>query len=629
MGKHWMYWVSGGGGGGGCGIEAPRNSLELEDKTTINAASKSAMKEEEEEEENLNFPVGIQIKTSLIHGNISSSQRISTSGSKSRSDDCCSINSPGTKTPNLVARLMGLDLLPECSSPSISSSTQIKSHSHLNQRKYRNNFRSNRSFFDDDISIGTRSLPETPRISSARRSDVEYQTHRLSLQMNKENINEEFAEKMVVRRGRFKLQQQDENRSPGHYAKQIVKQVKESVSRRVGLDITNREHIRRDENLLLQKPTKKNSKILTRFDEEKSPRVSSASDFPLKLKSHVIIPFQEHKQKQQKDCKKVGKCSKKLPSKASDYAIKKKKEEPFVRTTATNKVNLRDKKSKRTPLSSDILNISGQTLLQVKKDPSRPPTKLPQKQLQLSDALSSKKSTQLYSTPRHSYKHPDKIFTLPENVPPDNTNGCATALPGGAVAEYGSYIQTILKCAGITNSMITPLTLTKWHAPSHPIDPSIFYQLEFFQPATTTSTVGPGGSTILRPRCNRKLIFELVDEILAEILRPPYDLKLICADDHFPLIKELCNKIDSFPAAKCLVLEDIDKLIDRDLCKSQLNGFCEEENERLVCEIEGEIVGWLVGETVAEMGGGTAEERTETDRCHVGSLSRDVIPLVG
>ncbi|KAL0317722.1 UNVERIFIED_CONTAM: hypothetical protein Sangu_2186500 [Sesamum angustifolium] len=711
MGREWLYWIGGGGGGGGgggrsstrkgkvsgelmgdaaatsagcmCavfqlfdlhhfhqfplnqqhpsdfppdspplqedvttskGVEAPRNSLELEQPSAMDAASmSSAMKDEQ----NLTFRVGIQIKTSKT---MVSSPRVSTSASRSRTDDFSS----------------------ECSSPIC---TEIP-------RKKRNLLqnRSSRNFSDDDISVGARSLPETPRISSARRSDVEY--HRLSLQINKENIIEESAhsDKMVGRRGRFsRVQLQDENRSPGHYAKQIVKQVKESVSRRVGLDITNtsrnREQIstRRDENLILLKPTKKNSKILSRFEEEtspdgkqsvtpscsprlrfldpnknkplitnsgtNSPRISSSSDThqhaqaTAKPKPQPIFPLQEQQQQQQKDSKKVGgnngKCSssnlKKLPPQASDYAIRNKKEEPFVRSPATS---LADKKSKKTPLSTDILNI-----LQVKKDPSPPPTKLPQKQPQVSDALSSKRSTQLSSKTSHSYKqlqlHPDKILSVPENVLPDSTNGCATTPPGGTAAEYGSYIQRILNLAGIINNVSTPSTIVKWHTSSHPIDPSIFHHLELFHP---TSAAGGGRSTILSRRCSRKLIFQLVNELLAEILKPHFNLRPlippITSVEHFPLVDELCKKIDSFPASNCQVLEDIDSLIDKDLRKSQLNGFFEEESENIVCEIETEILESLVRETVAMVGGRTADERTETDRCHVGA-SRDLMPLVG
>ncbi|KAK6125933.1 hypothetical protein DH2020_040322 [Rehmannia glutinosa] len=589
------------------GVEAPRNSLELQEPVSL------AIKQEE----NLNFPVGIQIKTSRTK---LSSPRASNSKSRSDFDNISSenssINSPGTKTPTLVARLMGLDLLPECNSPSISSSSpNPKIKSRLHQRK------SSRSFFDDDSS---RSLPETPRISSARRSDVEY--HRHSLQINKENVNEE-------------------NISPGSYARHFVKQVKDSVSRRVGLDITNtsknREHRRRDENLILLKPTKKNPKNLSRFEGEispdgkqcsprfssknkpiissgsKSPRVSLSSENhrpqgivnPLKPKADgEISPILQEQKQQQKDSKKFGssgKCGssrlKKLPHQASDHAIRNKKEEPLL-----SKANLTEKKSKRTPLLSDILNVSGHTLLQVKKDPSPPPTKLPQKQV--SDALSSKRSTQLSSKPSHSYK---QLQLHPKNVPQDITNGCATALPGGASAEYGVYIQRILKRAGIIDK-INPFTLVKWQNRSHPIDPSIFHHLELFHPTITNSAGGSGGrNTILSRRCNRKLIFQLVDELLDEILRPHFNLKPwispICEDDrNYLLVDELCKKIDSFPAANCLVLEDIDSLIVKDLRKSQLNGgFTEEES--VVCEIEGEILEWLVREAVATMGGGAAE----------------------
>ncbi|KAK4436338.1 hypothetical protein Salat_0797500 [Sesamum alatum] len=591
------------------GVEAPRNSLEIEGPAAMKAASmpSSAMKKEE----NLNFPVGIQIKT-----------RVSTSESGSRTEDFPSDSSPGIKTPNLVARLMGLDLLPESTSPSFSSSdSRPGKKSQFNQRKDRNVLQTR--FFDDDISVGARSLPETPRISSARRSDVEF--HRLSLQINKENTtNDEFSlsGKMAGRKGlRFRQQIQDENRSPGQYAKQIVKQIKESVSRRVGLDITNinrdKQEIRRDENLLLFKPTKRNSQNLPPVSNSgnKSPRISEGNFSPLKPKNQEIVQENQH----QKESKRGGSgnsnsssCLKKFPShhQACDnpMIIRKKKEEPFVRSAAANKANLTDKKSKKTPLSSE----SCPSLLPVKKDPSPPATKLPQKQSQVSDALSSKRSTQLSSNPSHSYKQlhlqPHKISTVPENVLPDKTNGCATtsSATAAAVAEYKCYIQRILRRTGIIDK-ITPLTLGKWHTPSHPLDPSIFHYLELFHPTAAAAPI----AAVLSRRCNRKLIFQLVDELLAEILRPHLDFKPWVAPitDHLSLVDELCKKIESFPAANCQVLEDIDSLIYKDLCKPRLNGFLEEEGESLVCEIEGEIMESLVRETVVIFGVRTAEER--------------------
>jgi len=75
-------------------------------------------------------------------------------------------------------------------------------------------------------------------MSSSRKTDFDH--HRLSLQINKENNlgGEDFE----LPRFSFSKRKIDENscKSPSQYAKQIVKQVKESVvSRKVGQDITN------------------------------------------------------------------------------------------------------------------------------------------------------------------------------------------------------------------------------------------------------------------------------------------------------------------------------------------------------------------------------------------------------
>ncbi|KAE9464934.1 hypothetical protein C3L33_03158, partial [Rhododendron williamsianum] len=185
------------------GVEAPRNSLEMEE--AFASFPSSTMKGEE----SFNIPMGIQVKT--------------------RTDDLSSefSTSPGSKTPNLVARLMGLDVLPPadtCSTSSSSSTCVRPSKSRPQMGQSRSSRVGARHLFDTDI-IGTRSLPETPRISSARRSDVEYH-HRLSLQINKEIAG--ATDDLSAMKG-------------------IVKQVKEKVSRRAGLDITNTTETERPE----------------------------------------------------------------------------------------------------------------------------------------------------------------------------------------------------------------------------------------------------------------------------------------------------------------------------------------------------------------------------------------------
>ncbi|KZV25883.1 hypothetical protein F511_20130 [Dorcoceras hygrometricum] len=716
MGKEWLYWVGGGGGGSagrrgrmaggreeegtaaeasaGCmcavfqlfdlnnfqfpltshhsefkpddsflreeatiskGVEAPRNSLDLEEPASaMEAASMSLPLAMEKEEENLNFPVGMKIKTPK--------SIIPTSALKSRTDTSdvsseCSSYSPGTKTPNLVARLMGLDLLPECTSPS-NPKLKPKSHFLKNISKTETTLvrsRSNRTFFDDDSSMGTaRSLPETPRISSSRRSDSEI--HRLSLQFNKENACEEFDRGRSRRGSRFKMQNENAS-SPGHYARQIVKQVKENVSRRVGADITNRngsEPTRRDENLVLLKPYKRNPAMVSRFGDDytpscspklrflentknkplaeanaKSPRNSKSSDYspPQGISNSnswrpKVQIFQEQQPK--KDYKKMassGKCKssslkKFLPPQGSDHGIKNKREESFVRSPAKNKASLTDKKCKKTPFSSDVFYISAPVLIPVKKDPSPPVTKLPQNQSQVSDALASKRRAQLSSKPSHSYKlqlHTDKIFDVLENVEPDSTNGCATA--PSAAAEYEKYIQKILR-----------RTRRKWHCCAHPLDPTIFHYLELFQPTT-----GATSAAFLSRRSDRKLIFQLVDELLGEILRPRLGLLKLASpvDEDSSLVDELCKKIEGFPAAKCEVLEDIDGLIEGDLCNLPLQRSFEEEGENIVCEIAGEITEWLMRETVAEVDSGTGEESRQGVADVTWRLPSGEIPLVG
>lgn len=241
-------------------------------------------------------------------------------------------------------------------------------------------------------------------------------------------------------------------------------------------------------------------------------------------------------------------------------------------------------------------------------------------QAQVSDAHSSKRNTQLSSNSSRSYKQLplDKIFAV---AVPDTTNGCATASTS-ATAEYRCYVQKILKRAGIIDKL-TPLTLGKWHTPSHPLDPSIFYYLELFHPASAPS------AAVLSRRCNRKLIFQLVDEILAGVLRPHLDFKpyispAVGKGEALALIDDLCGKIESFPAADCRVLEDIDFLIEKDLSKAAVNGYFEEEGERLVREIEGEIVERLVNETVAAaVADGVRTERQRMWMSRGGEVSRD------
>ncbi|CAB81354.1 hypothetical protein, partial [Arabidopsis thaliana] len=121
-------------------------------------------------------------------------------------------NLPRTKTPNVVARLMGLDLLPD--------NLELT-------RSPRNGVRGHRLSGNGS---GTRSLPASPRISS------DSENHRLSLELNRENNkHEEF-----VRTRLKELKQDEQSPSPRYSGRQIVKQTKKRVTtRKFGMDVTN------------------------------------------------------------------------------------------------------------------------------------------------------------------------------------------------------------------------------------------------------------------------------------------------------------------------------------------------------------------------------------------------------
>lgn len=355
--------------------------------------------------------MGIQIRTSCDNR----SPRASTSSSKARGEDvfseCGSSNSPGAKTPNLVARLMGLDLLPETTgSPSLRRSSITNPRHGLKQLEH--------LVVAAGGGGGSVSLPETPRISLARRSDVEQS--RLSLQMNRDYVGEELEYSGKKKPGRRVVITQDENRIPG--ARNIIQQVKERVNnrsrnrnRKVGLDITNtlknREQ-RRDENLILQKPPKKTSPLVyltTRTEDQDSININSKQTTPscsprIRLlldpknspsprlsaekqsnkvgeESNIVLPQKviirpDHPDaddnQQQQHMYNYNKSVQKKFKKAGNERfhsrlIRNKKEEPFVRSPAANKLELavstvtekkKKCKKKTTPLSNEILPVT-------------------------------------------------------------------------------------------------------------------------------------------------------------------------------------------------------------------------------------------------------------------------------
>ncbi|RZB44063.1 proteoglycan 4-like [Glycine soja] len=635
------------------GVEAPRSSLESETGTTVSSISK---------EENFKIPKNIRIKT-----------RGSTrSRTESFSDFSSEIGaSPGTKTPTLVARLMGLDLLPDAhssSSPCLSTPNLHKPQQHIKIIKHRN-------------STGSNALPETPRMSSARRSDVE---HRQSLQINKENNTVPYEDSESPRFS-FSKRKYDENnfRSPSHYARQIVKQIKESVSRKVGLDITNTVKNREQgrEESVGQFKFKKKSKTsvnesspvkhsnssysprLNRFiDTKHKPSTTTQSPTtpknqnihilkppstttPKNLNTHSVLkppspppvvnietqlsrvstkpkpqasPEKEvHNQKSVTKGKNTG--SGKLSSRVNkppQTSIRNKQEESFItRPPSATKANDIKTKSKRThPLSSNLLNNLNTVpnLLPVKTGPS--PQKQSQPQVRDDDARDERRSAQLFSSSRPTYKqeaprsHPPRgATTSSDDDKLHGTSATTTGADDDEGPEY-QYITSILTRSTTTgphnsNSATAPIPHLQfqWFSPTHPLDPSVFHCLEHY-PTSNSFVSFPGDNKDcifqrkqhLGPRCNRRLLFDLVDELLSEILVRPRRYREALLET------TVWERVRRFPRAKCEVLEDIDALIEMEEMREEEK----EEGEGLVKEIERSMFEMLVDETFTVMVGG-------------------------
>ncbi|XP_074281934.1 uncharacterized protein LOC141606633 [Silene latifolia] len=584
------------------GVEAPRNSL-----SNI----------EDEKQFYLNIPVDIQIKTNRRD------TRLKLESKTKEMLETIDSPAPGARTPTIVARLMGLDVLPESntSTPRSSSSySRVSTRSPPNRTTKAQRKRSVKN--DLQSVLGRSSLPESPKssTSSQRRMSLSstnvVDKHRLSLQINKENnIVKEMessrrscsainAKKRVGRR----YEDENNNNSPGFYAKQIMKQVKETVSNRrsFGADITNKigqSEFRKDDNLLLEKqPIKPNKSRLV-----KSSDITKKTKFS-RCDVREIVPTidkLEVKNNERDNC-----CTKfdnadnngiksclKMSTKSCEYVRNKKDDELFVRpSTRARGNNLgTEKKCKKTPLTKELVDHSTvPSIIPLKKDSSYlqvSPKKLLEKQ-----GSSKAQITKLYNTSSTTTTTNNNTVKQLSRKPGRRTNATiqqqeAAYNPvdhekttrtnkNSSIAEF-QYISKILKCTGI-NYSDTSISLTKWFSPLHPLDPTIYHNLEASCYFTSVNI------DHLPSDINRKLIFHLVDEILADILLKPNNMQI----NGLELVKILCRRIRSFTSIDCKTLQDIDALVEQDMPRFG------EDGEAIVAEIERDIFDSLVQEIV-------------------------------
>lgn len=552
---------------GGCldnsGVEAPRNSLELDADAEI-LSTEVDFKED--------IPIGIQVQPRLSRG----VDEDSTSETRSLQ---------GSKTPNLVARLMGLDLLADQISSPLIQTRPCSSQSRSIQRR-------DRTLTVNDS--GSRSLPGTPRISSARRSDVD---PRFSLQLNKENIEicEFNCSPFSSRRTRGREGKHgDENKSPSSYAREIVKQMKERVSRRrFGMDITNAITTgskNRDEG-----SSSKKAKSVSKSSEESiscSPR----------------FRFLEAKIKRVENKDFISICNSPTPSSSSRSSP------PFPPSITLKK----DEKSKSKPVPKSISKCKKASCERFTQRPNQPPTTAHNAlRMKCKTPLSNDLLLQIQRSSNTS-QHTPKV------VNPPLSSGTSQKLQKYELQQQPQpnpplddrderaelrYVKAILQRIGIDRD--TAISFARWFSPSHPINPTLFSDLEF--------SVQPPISGLLTRRCNRRLLFHLIDQLLRESLNPHLGLKPWLQKRRMnllsvswrqktgeQLLQQLLLRLSCFPSAKCETLEDIDELVGPDLPEFNVarNGSLSEdveETESVAFELERQIFDSVVEEAVHEL----------------------------
>ncbi|KAL5214804.1 hypothetical protein ABZP36_003956 [Zizania latifolia] len=487
------------------GLQAPRNSLDLDADQLLR-----------------DIHIGVQIEPAFDA--LASHPRPSAPPSEAETP----------RTPSLVARLMGIDGLPD--SPA-AASTDTK----LREKKkrvipesisLRQPLRSLSCNIPGELS---RSLPDTPRasMSSARAAPTwDVVDHpRLSLQVLKENVLDRAAQYMSMptsptsssggARTKKTSRRRDisEGRSAKEHAREIVRQAKETVANR---------------------KSKKNAAI---GKENASPVHSGKENAPPASNTAAAPPI-----------------------KASSLA----EQQPHA---------------PRLPLAPKSVPPPPPPQQQERAKPSRPPPPPPllepPPRAVPAPAVKGKRpdGCERFATriqkPAPASSHQSSVPaqpTLASSTDRDIVSGerkitssssvspAAAAVPLEEDPEY-VYMRTVLERGGFMRARAAAGRPFKGHSLAAPVDPLVFHLLELDLPVDE-ARLGP-----LRHRWNRKLLFHLTQEMLAELLLglDPTSPAQQHQRSGAALLARLWRRARSFPAADCRVVQDIDALVAADL----------------------------------------------------------------
>ncbi|CAL5034080.1 unnamed protein product [Urochloa decumbens] len=537
------------------GFEAPRNSLDL-DADNPN-----------------DIQIGVQIEPvfdALARNN----------GMRRGRPTAASSEAETPRTPSLVARLMGIDGLPDNQpSPSPAANHRTKLSSSSSKQKHAAAAADKENYYHCSApapsfsgkggekkkrvipesmnrreplrslscNVGeARSLPETPRGSttSARAS---WDGPRLSLQALKETVLDRAAHYMSMPSSptsssaagkkknkdgaRRRRDEKERERAAKEHARQILRQAKENVATRKAAAAAE----------------KKRSSFISSSNKENVP-ASTAQHYP-----------------QLED-------------------------KPMVATAFTPKAQEHPPPSPRVPLAPR------QPPPPHRAKPSRPPPPPPP----LDPPTRAKKpdGCERFAT-RIKKPSPAAASAVAaaggQHPPPASSSAPAASSASASVVgkqqghaplppleedpEY-VYLRAVLERGGFMRSPPPPLSRRSFLKQGHsaaaaaPVDPIVFHLLELELPADGEARLGP-----LRHRWNRKLLFHLAQELLGDLLLLPQPLPAPASVlsggaterpaalplTGPPLLGKVWRKVRGFPAADCRVVGDIDALVARDL----------------------------------------------------------------
>ncbi|XP_044454745.1 proteoglycan 4 [Triticum aestivum] len=538
------------------GLEAPRNSLELD------------------ADQLRDIQIGVQVEPAFdalaVAGRRSTGSRATAPPSEA-----------GTpRTPSLVARLMGIDGLPDdaCSpSPGLKKSggNPRASAAAVKEKKKRvipesMNRQPLRSLSCNVGAGDARSLPDTPRASasSARTAsawDV-VDRPRLSLQVLKENVLDRAAQYMSMPTSPTSAKKKKDRRdgdAVGHrrrdakeHAREIVRQAKETV--------TNRKSGGKQKPTTARAGCNDKENAIPFAVEDKKMVVVQVPAPAASIVTPTAPPTPQAKaqadQQQQPHAPRLPPPPPPMRAKPTRPPPPPPPPDHPIPTTPARAAPLSPQavQCKRPPdgcerFATRVKKPPAETTIEKAAPPSSPSA--------VAGATAPAASSHARVVDQHHRRR-----LLPPAVA--STSSSSSSLEDDP--EYG-YLRTVLERGGFMRAVPPPHRPFKGHSMSSPVDPIVFHLLELDLPADDSDDHRKGP---LRHRWNRKLLFHLTQEILTNLLHPDDNGPSSATRPHGPaLLSKLWSTVKAFPAADCRVVGDIDALVALDLDSASVRGL--------------------------------------------------------